>query len=63
MAPSPVRSVDRFPLPLRLGQPEVEHLDDVLLPLAGQDQVLRLDVAVDQLLLVGVLQPIAAWET
>ncbi len=31
-------------------------LDDVLLPLPGQDQVLRLDVAVDHLVLVGVLQ-------
>ena len=40
----------------RLGQAEVEHLDDVLLALAGQDQVLRLDVAVDHALLEGVLQ-------
>ncbi len=36
-----------------LGDPEVEHLDEVLLPVAGQDEdVLRLDVPVDDVDLV-----------
>ena len=41
----------------RLGQTEVQHLDDRLVPLAGEHQVARLDVAVDHPLLVGVLEP------
>ena len=39
-----------------LGQAEVEHLDDALLALESEDQVGRLDVAVDHAPLVGVLQ-------
>ena len=41
----------------RLGQAEVEHLDRRLVPLAGEHQVARLDVAVDEPFLVGVLEP------
>ena len=41
----------------RLGEAEVEDLDRRLVPLAGEHQVGRLDVAVDQPLLVGVLEP------
>ena len=40
----------------RLGQPEVEDFDDVPLAAPRQDQVVRLDVAVDHSQLVGGLQ-------
>ena len=40
-----------------LGQAEVEDLDRRLVPLAGEHQVARLDVAVDEPFLVGVLEP------
>ena len=44
------------PSPAHLGQAEVEHLDHRPVPLAGEHQVARLDVAVDHAVLVGVLQ-------
>ncbi len=44
------------PAARRLGQAEVQHLEDVSFAVARQDEVLRLDVAVDHLLLEGVLQ-------
>ena len=40
-----------------LGQAEVENLDRRLVSLAGEHQVARLDVAVDEPFLMGVLEP------
>ncbi len=55
--PEPGQVRDRLPLPPRLGQTEIEYLDDMFLLLQAQHQVLRLDVAVDHPLFMGVLQP------
>ena len=41
----------------RLRQAEVEDLDRLLVPLAVQNQVVRLEVAVDKSFLMGVLKP------
>ena len=46
----------RLLAPNGLGQPEIEDFDDVPLAATGQNQVVRLDVAVDHRHFVGVLQ-------
>ena len=55
--PSAVRPRVDLLLAGRLGQAEVEYLDRRLVPLPREHQVARLDVAVDEPFLMGVLEP------
>ena len=55
--PSEVKAEVDLLLAGRPGQAEVENLDRCLVPVSREHQVARLDVAVDEPFLVGVLEP------
>ena len=52
-----VKPPSTFSSRVALARPKSSTLTDRLVPLAGEHQVARLDVAVDQPFLMGVLEP------